>query len=139
MVVVVIIGLLAALAIPAFERARKSSQNSNLASDLRVYAGAVETFTLENGIYPEDSSSGAIPEGLEPYIHSNQWNDGPSIGGVWDVEKDSFGIISAIGVHRFTVDVDQLTDFDEKFDDGDLSSGNYRQLAADRYYYIVAE
>ena len=139
MVVVVIIGLLAALAIPAFSKARQSSQNSRLASDLRLYAGAVETFTLENGEFPEDSNSGAIPAGLSPYIHSSQWNEGPSIGGVWDVEKDSMGIVSAIGVHGFTVPLQQLADFDRKYDDGDLTTGNYRRLATDRYYLVVAE
>lgn len=139
MVVVVIIGLLAALAIPAFTKARKSSQNARLASDLRLYAGAIETFTMENGVYPEDSNSGAIPAGLSPYIHSSQWNDGPSIGGVWDVEKNAMGIVSAVGVHRFTVDLQQLADFDRKYDDGDLTSGNYRRLDSDRYYFVVAE
>lgn len=139
MVVVVIIGLLAAIAIPAFARARESSQNARLANDLRVFAGAVETFTMETGVYPEDSNSGNIPTGMEAYFKDELWDEGPSIGGVWDVEKDSYGVISAIGVHRFTVSVDQLSKFDQQYDDGDLSTGNYRRLAADRYYYVVLD
>lgn len=139
MVVVVIIGLLAALAVPAFVKTRENSQNSRFANDLRVYVTAIETFILENGGYPEDSNSGTIPAGLSPYIKSGQWNEGPSIGGVWDVEKDSLGITSAVGVHRFTISAQQLEDFDQKFDDGDLTSGNYRRLDSDRYYYVIAE
>lgn len=139
MVVVVIIGLLAAIAIPAFARARESSQNSRLASDLRVYSGLVDTFALENGIYPEDSSTGDIPSGLEEYIQPSHWSVGPSIGGEWDVEKDSYGIKSAIGVHRYTVDNTQIVKFDQKYDDGNLSTGKYRRLDSDRYYLIVAE
>lgn len=139
MVVVVIIGLVAAIAIPAFVRAREASQNARLASDMRVYVGAVETFTLATGLYPEDSTSGGVPDGMEPYLKSDSWNKGPSIGGVWDVENGSYGIVSAIGVHGFTVSLDQLTKFDEKYDDGDLSSGNYRRLDTDRYYYVVME
>ena len=87
MVVVVIIGLLAAISVPAFARAREASQNTRLANDLRIYAGAIETFTTETGVYPEDSSSGAVPSGMEPYLKAESWNEGPSIGGVWDVEK----------------------------------------------------
>ncbi|HKK17852.1 MAG TPA: prepilin-type N-terminal cleavage/methylation domain-containing protein [Opitutales bacterium] len=139
MVVVVIIGLLAAIAIPAFSRAREASQNARLASDLRLYAGAIETFIMENGVYPEDSSSGAVPAGLEPYIHSSQWSEGPSIGGLWDVEQNSFGVTSAVGVHRFTASVQQLANFDRKYDDGDLTGGNFRRIATDRYYYVIAE
>lgn len=139
MVVVVIVGLLAAIAIPAFSKARESSQNARLASDIRIYVGAIEAFTMENGVYPEDSNSGGIPTGLSPYIHSDQWSEGPSIGGVWDVEKDSYGIISAIGVHQFTATIEQLTSFDRKYDDGSLTSGNYRRLAPDRYYYVVMD
>ena len=139
MVVVVIIGLLAAIAIPAIARARESSQNARLANDLRVYAGAIETFTTETGIYPEDSTSGAIPTGMGPYIKSGKWTEGPSIGGVWDVEKDSYGVSSAIGVHGFTVTVEQLEDFDRKYDDDNLTSGNYRRLDSDRYYYVVLD
>lgn len=139
MVVVVIVGLLTALAIPALARARESSQNARLASDLRMYGGLVETFSLQTGVYPEDSSSGAIPSGMGGLIKSGLWNKGPSIGGVWDVEKDSYGIVSAIGVHQFTVASTQLVKFDQKCDDGNVTTGKFRLLTSDRYYYVVAE
>ena len=139
MIVVVIIGLLAAMALPAFKRARESSQNTRFANDVRVFASAIETFTTEKGVYPEDSGSGAFPTGMGDYIRTEQWNYGPSIGGVWDVERDSYGVRSAVGSHQFIASIEQLTVFDNKYDDGDLTNGNYRQLAGDRYYYIIAE
>jgi len=139
MIVVVIVGLLATMAIPAFQRIQKSSQNARLASDLRVLSGSIEAFVMESGEYPEDSGSGEIPEGLEGYVKVGLWNKGPSIGGVWDVELNSFGITSAIGVHRFTVSDEQLLQFDADYDDGNLASGLFRKLAGDRYYYVVAE
>ena len=55
------------------------------------------------------------------------------------MERDSFGIVSAFGVHRFTVDEAQLENFDQKYDDGDVATGTYRKLAGDRYYYVLAE
>jgi prepilin-type N-terminal cleavage/methylation domain-containing protein len=139
MIVVVIIGLLISMAIPAFEKIRMNSQNARLANDLRVLSGSMEIFALELGEYPEDSNSGAIPEGFEEYVNSETWNKGPSIGGDWDVEKSSFGILSAVGVHRFHVSDEQLLKFDERYDDGNFDSGLYRKLASDRFYYIVSE
>lgn len=139
MVVVVIVGLLAALAIPSILRVKSATENSRLMNDMRVFVGVIETFAFETGEYPEDSSSGAIPTGLEAYIKPEQWNEGPSIGGVWDVEFDSYSILSAVGVHRYTVEESQLERFDQMYDDGDLSNGSYRKLAGDRYYYVIAE
>lgn len=139
MIVVVIIGLLSVIAIPAFQRVQMRSQNARLASDLRTYSGLIETYMLENSDYPEDSNSGAIPTGFTKYIKAGQWNQGPSIGGVWDVEKDSYGVLSAIGVYDYTVSNEQILQFDKDYDDGNLTTGSYRKLAADRYYYIVAE
>jgi len=124
---------------PAFSNARQASQNSRLANDLRVFSEAIEVFTMENGEYPEDSSTGAIPAGLGSYIKAGQWFAGPSIGGDFDVERDSYGVISAVGVHRYDVEDAQLLRFDVKHDDGNLGTGRYRKLAGDRYYLVVAE
>jgi len=60
MIVVVIIGLLAAIAVPAFKRVMMSSQNARLASDLRTFASMMESCILETGESPEDSSSGVL-------------------------------------------------------------------------------
>lgn len=139
MIVVVIIGLLARIAMPAFKRVQMRSQNAKVVNDMRVYAGMMETYSLENGAYPEDSNSGELPVDFAPYIKISQWNEGPPIGGEWDIEKDSFGIVSAVGVHQYTVSNEQILELDEKYDDGNLMTGNYRRLAGDRYYYIVAE
>jgi len=139
MIVTVIIGLLAAIAIPAFQRINVSSQNASVVNDIRVYASMMDTYSLENGVYPEDSNSGELPVDFAPYVRISQWNEGPAIGGVWDIEKDSYGVVSAVGIHGYTVPNEQLLALDEKYDDGSMTSGSYRRLAGDRYYYIVAE
>ena len=139
MVVVVIIGLIATMALPAFFQARQNSQNTRLMNDLRVFAGQIETFALETGEFPEDSNTGDIPSGFGPYIKVEQWAEGPSIGGQWDVELDSFGITSAVGVVGYTVPEEQILKFDSRFDDGNLTTGFMRKLQPNRYYYIVQE
>ena len=48
MIVVAIIGLLAAIAIPNFVRARTTAQKNACINNLRQYEGAVQQYALEN-------------------------------------------------------------------------------------------
>ncbi|HVS52019.1 MAG TPA: prepilin-type N-terminal cleavage/methylation domain-containing protein [Opitutaceae bacterium] len=50
MIVVAIIGLLAALAIPAFQRVRMASQDKAVFNNMRQLAGAADQYFLENGV-----------------------------------------------------------------------------------------
>src|SRR5438105_12004487 len=49
MIVVAIIALLAAIAVPGFLRARKRSQASKILNDLRMIDGAVVQYAIETG------------------------------------------------------------------------------------------
>jgi type IV pilus assembly protein PilA len=50
MIVVVIIGLLAAMAIPAFQKVRASSQDKAVLNNLRQLSAAADQYFLENGV-----------------------------------------------------------------------------------------
>ena len=50
MIVVVIIGLLAAMAIPAFAKVRRSTTKSTMANDGSKLAGAAQVYFLENSV-----------------------------------------------------------------------------------------
>ncbi len=49
MIVVVIIGLLAAMAIPAFQKVRVASQDKSILNNARQMAAAADQYYLENG------------------------------------------------------------------------------------------
>jgi type IV pilus assembly protein PilA len=49
MIVVVIIGLLAAMAIPAFQKVRATSQDKAVINNLRQFASAAQQYMLETG------------------------------------------------------------------------------------------
>ena len=70
MIVVAVIGLLAAIAIPNFLRARDTSQQNTCISNLRQIDSAVEQWAMETG-----QSSGSAPPSmtttLTPYIKLN--------------------------------------------------------------------
>jgi type IV pilus assembly protein PilA len=50
MIVVVIIGLLAAMAIPAFQKVRTSSQDKAVLNNARQLSAAADQYYLENGV-----------------------------------------------------------------------------------------
>jgi type IV pilus assembly protein PilA len=50
MIVVVIIGLLAAMAIPAFQKVRTTSQDKAVTNNARQIAGGADQYFLENGV-----------------------------------------------------------------------------------------
>lgn len=131
MVVAVIIGLLAALALPTIQKAKQNTIFSRLLNDFRIFSNAVEQFSLATGDFPEDSNTGSIPSGMEDYIKAGLWSEGPSIGGTWDIEKSGPDYLSAIGVHRYEVDDDVLMAFDTSYDDGSRSSGRFKKIDTD--------
>ncbi|SDS66846.1 prepilin-type N-terminal cleavage/methylation domain-containing protein [Opitutus sp. GAS368] len=57
MIVVVIIGLLAAMAIPAFQKVRQSSQDKTVLNNARQLSAAADQYFLENGVSTVASTS----------------------------------------------------------------------------------
>jgi type II secretory pathway pseudopilin PulG len=72
MIVVCIIGLLAAIAIPNFIRARAVSQANACINNLRVIDSAADEFALETGKSNGDPIR--YPRDLKPYIRLNAFN-----------------------------------------------------------------
>src|SRR5438132_243744 len=65
MIVVAIIGLLAAIAIPNFVKARDNSQQNACINNLRQIDGAAQTWALENKKQSSDTYTLSI---LKPYV-----------------------------------------------------------------------
>lgn len=139
MIVVVIIGLLAALAIPAFQKVRIESYASRLANDYRIFAGSFEVFALEVGTWPADGMGNSLPVAAEPYFDGSEWYQTAPNGGYWDWEVNRLGFVASVGLSEGdAIDPEVFVRVDEKLDDGDLSLGNFRK-AGDRYVYILQE
>lgn len=142
LVVVVILGVLAAIVVPQFADAAGDSQQSVFAANLRQYADAAQLFMFDTGEFPEDASSGALPSGFGNYVDAAKWSAGTPIGGVWDTEADDLGgVRSAVGVHFDGTGATRgdmfMREIDTMIDDGDLATGAFRKFEDGRYYYIV--
>ncbi len=68
MIVVLIIGILAAIAIPKYKDITIKAKASTIIADTRVILTAAQLYLADNGQYPPDDWWGVTPEGLEPYL-----------------------------------------------------------------------
>ena len=81
-VVVTIIGILAALAVPHYKRVKESSITSTLENDLRIFSQEFMQYELNFGAYPDTSTSGTYPNGMADRI-SSAWTQPSVIGGTY--------------------------------------------------------
>ena len=79
MIVVAIIGLLAAIAIPNFVKARATSQMNACINNLRQIDAAANEFALEQGKKTGDAIT--LNTDLTPYIKLNSFNQHTSVSG----------------------------------------------------------
>jgi type IV pilus assembly protein PilA len=143
LIVVVILGILAAIVVPAFTSASDEARRASFAQDLRVFSDAAEYYQSREGTPIPDGSSGTMPPEWAGYVDHDAFEAGTSVGGVWDTEYNDSGVTSAVGVHfngtGMTRDDAFMLQIDEIADDGDLSTGTFRKLADSRYYRVLIE
>ena len=86
MIVVAIIGLLAAIAIPSFVHARATSQANACINNLRQIEAAVQQVAIQNGLHVGDAVN--YPDDITPYIklNSNGQIPGCPAGGTYSLQ-----------------------------------------------------
>ena len=138
MIVVAIIGLLAALSLPAVSRARRTAQQTAFINDLRIATAAFQMRAMSTGGYPEDRTPSEMPEGMEDYLSKMNWAGDTPIGGQWDWDFAQFGVVAGISVYKPGRTAAQMREIDRRIDDGNLNSGSFRQRT-DGYISIIEE
>ncbi|GAB4521588.1 MAG: hypothetical protein Tsb0013_24750 [Phycisphaerales bacterium] len=140
LIVVVILGILAAIVVPSFAEASEESKRTVFATDLRQFVEAAILYENMEGEPVPDLSSGTTNETWSQYADPDVWTSPTAIGGVWDAELNSFGVRSAIGVHFNGTGSDRDDDYmiliDAMIDDNNLETGGFRRLGDGRYYSI---
>ena len=145
MVVVVIIGVIAAMGMPAYRRITMRSKTAALVSDLRSYSTAFITYSLQNGRWPADGSprqipselTGALPGGFalkSPIGGVYKWNYGVSADGV---DAKAAIIIETDGGDAVSLDEDLRLMIDREMDDGVLRTGNVQLGDSQSLVYII--
>jgi type II secretory pathway pseudopilin PulG len=147
-VVMVIIGLLASLSLPALKKITRSARNAAVLNDFRVFAGAFQHYASDNGgAWPADqATSTAFPSGMTNYLRTSGWGKPTRFGGVynWDYNQTHNGrkIKAAVAIYAtaaapLTITTAERLEFDAKYDDGGLTTGNIQQGYQNCVLYII--
>ena len=144
MIVVLTIALLSALALPAFRRARTQTQLTAIANDLKQFSAAFDLYAMERGRYPPDSHL-PMPYHLpntemEEYLTPEKWAEETAVGGYYNWEGPDSYPYAGIAIFGSTANLSTMQMLDKILDDGNLSTGLFRKIAANsRYTYILEE
>jgi len=145
MIVVSILGILAAIVIPRFSNASDDAEAARAATSMKTIVNAVQRYNLEHDDWPADVGPGRMPPELEPYLMRTDLNNA-ALGGKWDYEDwRGRGLMagdSPVGVAltlRYGDDT-LYEEVDRLIDDGDLSTGavQYRNLYSPVLIYLIS-
>lgn len=142
LIVVLILAILAAIVVPSMTSSADEARRGRFCDSLRTFVTAAQWATEKNGEPIEDASSGELPAELAGLVKASSWEAATPLGGVWDSERDSFGVVSAVGVHYLNggdPGDEEFLQVDALMDDGDLATGGFRKLGAGRYYFVVLD
>lgn len=145
MVVVVVIGLLVAMSLPAYRRITMRSKTAAVVNDLRAFSTAFITYSLQNGHYPPDGLPQEIPAVMIDALPTNfalktpiggvyKWNFGVSADGI---TANAAIIIETAGGETVNDDADLWEMIDREMDDGDLTTGNVRKGSTNSLVFII--
>lgn len=145
MVVVVIIGMLAATGIPTYRHITMRAKVTTLENDLRQFSTAIQTYTTQNGHWPADGDPQVVPPELVNTLPATFSSKSP-IGGVYkwnyDVSADGITAKAALIVQTssgnpVSDDVELLTMLDKQMDDGDLTTGTIQTGSTNSLVFII--
>ncbi len=144
LIVVVILGILAAIVTPLFGAASEDSRRTAFVENLRTFASACELYRVQTGRYPTDGSTGQLPEELEQFIRREHFEQITPIGGRWDTEYMDTGVHAAVGVvfeagYPPVRDDAYMNPVSQMIDGADVNGGFFRRIASGRYYWVLRD
>ena len=149
MIVVVIIGLLNAIALPLISQIRLKSQATRIASDFRLMKDGAEMALTELGDAPPNGVPSRFPEALIPYLPSTvtlgkntDKNYFPSSRWAWDnlenkKNRDWKYAIGLRSISSYKANRKIMVEVDKILDDGNVGTGFFRKDTWNGYTYIL--
>jgi len=144
-VVVTIISILAALAVPYYKRVKERAQISTFEHDVKLFEQEFNIHELENSkLPPSQNLTGEVPQGMEDGI-SNAWTQPSPLGGeyrwIYTTESDPsnrVAYIQLLNSNKFPINLDRsrLIEIDKEIDDGNISSGALRLVGLNIHYFV---
>jgi type IV pilus assembly protein PilA len=140
MIVIAIIGILAAIAIPNYIAFRKKALIAGVASNLKIFEKGFMAYAIAQGDFPDDSHI-VLPDlaRMATYIDPSTWGKPTPLGGTYNWEGPDSYPYTGISIFESTAPQEDLRLLDSMLDDGNLSQGKFRQTPNGRYTYIIDE
>lgn len=144
--VTLIIGVMAAVAMPALRHATQTARANAVVNDLRVFAAAFQTYAQQNGVYPPEAAIGVMPSGMAGTLGNTAWLRVSPIHGRYNWENNRIEAgtryRAAIGIRTkspstVTKDRSQLVAIDRRIDDGNLATGSFFLGAGNEPVFII--
>ena len=129
MIAIAIIGVLAALAVPAFQRLKQRSLATTLVNDFRQIESSFQRSNLELGRWPDAAGPGVVPVDMDGMLPLAYTRPSPAGG--------SFSWSGPTAIIRLTGGPDNdtvMAQVDEIIDDGDLASGAFSRIGSGGYH-----
>jgi prepilin-type N-terminal cleavage/methylation domain-containing protein len=136
LIVVLLLGILAAIVIPSFGNSRMKAENNIYLTNARYACRAFSLYRVENNAYPPDRTPGLMPLGMETLLGGMDWTQPTPIGGSWDWDYGQFGVTAGVSVFQPDRTAAEMVEVDATADDGDLSTGSFR-ARADGYIMVI--
>ncbi len=140
-VVVVVIGILAAVAVPKFVGAREQTAIAAAAEDLKAIELAADMYNAMHGAFPPDVNRTREVEGLAPFFKGeNPFAKPCPIGGAYDWEGPPRWNPPQVSIRKNGSNIYSDEDaqaLDEHFDDGDLNTGRLRKSGSSRLTFYI--
>lgn len=135
MIVIIILGILAAIAIPGFANASGEAGVASTATDIRSFERATHMYALDRkGDLPLSNSE--YQAGIATYLAPGATDGTPGIGGNWGFHVWDSTEHAAIGVWG-TPTPELRVEVDARIDDGVLDSGLCRQGPGNGILHLV--
>jgi len=137
LIVVVILGILAAIVIPRYSDASEQSAQVAFAMTLDEFVKIADIHNQIAGAYPAEAAAGVMPAAYGENIRSGEWAAETPIGGHWDIMSGGT-VTFAVGVVFDTAPTDEfMAKIDNILDDGNLAAGSFQKLSATEFYSIL--
>ncbi|MBX9737564.1 MAG: prepilin-type N-terminal cleavage/methylation domain-containing protein [Phycisphaerales bacterium] len=139
-VVVVIIGILAAIAIPRMTAASERARFTSTLASFKVMEGALDNYFTNERAWPVDEQPGIAPPALAAYLQASLWTKQTPLGGAWDwngpggASPDGRVNISIFSPEAGKAGI--FCRFDHDLDDNDCGAGTHR-ADEDRSFKII--
>jgi len=146
MITVTLIAILAMLVRAEVQRVNTRARASAYWNDCRVFSEAFNRYAQDRGSFPADQTvTGQLPPNMSDYLPQTSWLRTTPLGGryEWDNKdaNNSLGVTfnAAIKVTSCTWTTTNLQKIDTWFDDGNLTTGNFRVTDAGATVIFVIE